>query len=129
MAASLSITMARRVQILSLIGSSHGMSHFYGFALAYPMVNSLKTEFDVSYAALGFLLTVLNIVTAVVQIPIGYAVDRVGPRTFLPMGLFLMGGSIGSVAFATDYWMLVALMMIAGVGNGMFHPVNYTILS
>ena len=129
MTASPSLTTGRRVQILSLIGSSHGMSHFYGFALAYPMVNSLKAEFDVSYAALGFLLTVLNIVTAVVQIPIGYAVDRVGPRTFLPTGLFLMAGSIGAVAFATDYWMLIALMMVAGVGNGMFHPVNYTILS
>ena len=122
-------TMARRAQILSLIGSSHGMSHFYGFALAYPMVNSLKAEFGVSYAALGFLLAILNITTAVVQIPVGYAVDRIGPRVFLPTGLFLMATGIGAVAFATDYWMLVALMIVAGAGNAMFHPVNFTILT
>ena len=81
------------------------------------MVNSLKEEFGVSYAMLGFLLAVLNIVTAAVQIPIGYAADRIGPRIFLPIGLFLMGGGIGAVAFATEYWLLVALMVAAGIRN------------
>lgn len=122
-------TLGRRAKILTLIGSSHGMSHFYGFALAYPMVNSLKVEFDISYAALGFLLAILNITTAVVQIPVGYAVDRIGPRIFLPTGLLLMASGIGAVAFATEYRMLVALMVVAGTGNAMFHPVNFTILT
>jgi predicted MFS family arabinose efflux permease len=52
-----------------------------------------------------------------------------GPRPVLFTGLGLLALAAVSYALAQSYWMLLASAVVAGVGNGVFHPVDYTLLN
>jgi MFS family permease len=56
-------------------------------------------------------------------------VDRFGPRPVLFAGLTLLGAAAFGYAASQSYWMLAACSVVAGIGNGVFHPVDYTLLN
>jgi MFS transporter, FSR family, fosmidomycin resistance protein len=126
--AAVSAGMARNAKVLALIGSGHALSHFYALALP-PLFPLLRDEFDVGYTALGLLVTLLNVSTGVAQIPVGFLVDRVGARALLLAGLAIMGASFTLIGFAPGYAAMLALVVVAGIGNSVFHPADYVILS
>ena len=114
--------------IIGLVGMAHFISHFSQLLLA-PLFPWLKTEFNVSYAQLGFLMTVFFVVSCAVQAASGFVVDKFGPRPVLFAGLALLGVAAFSYALSTSYWMLAAAAVVGGIGNGVFHPVDYTLLN
>ncbi|MGH6912291.1 MAG: MFS transporter, partial [Geminicoccales bacterium] len=120
--------MRRNVQVLALIGSGHAVSHFYSLALP-PLFPLLRDQLDVSYAALGLLVTLFNLATGVAQVPAGFLVDRFGARRLLLLGLAIMGAAMTSLGFAPSYWLMLVLVAAAGIGNSVFHPADYAILS
>jgi FSR family fosmidomycin resistance protein-like MFS transporter len=123
------VSSARRdLKLISLIGTAHFFSHFYILVLP-PLFPLLRAEFGISYTALGLALAVLNGVTGLTQAPVGFLVDRFGPRTILIAGLALFSLAIGLIGLFPTYPMLLALMVIAGLGNSVFHPADYAILS
>jgi MFS family permease len=71
----------------------------------------------------------LNITGAIVQVPMGFLVDRVGGRILLPLGLGAMAIPFLAFGFADNYWFVLVLMAIAGIGSSVFHPVDYAILN
>ena len=71
----------------------------------------------------------LNGTTGLTQAPVGFLVDRFGARTILIAGLALFSLAIGLIGFFPSYPMLIALMVVAGLGNSVFHPADYAILS
>jgi MFS family permease len=118
----------RYAAIMGMIGSGHAVSHFYLLALP-PLFPLLKAEFGVGYAALGLLVTVFNVATGAVQVPAGVLVDRIGARPVLLAGLVLSGLGIGLIGLAGQYWMVLGLVVVAGIGNSVFHPADYAILN
>ena len=62
--------------------------------------------------------------TAIVQIPIGILVDRIGARTVLTIGLFLMGTAVLLAGLVPNYTVLLLAFLIAGIGNAVFHPAD-----
>jgi MFS transporter, FSR family, fosmidomycin resistance protein len=56
-------------------------------------------------------------------------VDKFGPRPVLFLGLSLIALAAFGYALSSTYWMLAGFAVIAGMGNGVFHPVNYTLLN
>jgi MFS transporter, FSR family, fosmidomycin resistance protein len=118
----------RNVQVLALIGSGHAVSHFYLLALP-PLFPLLREDLDASYAALGLLVTLFNIATGTAQIPAGFLVDRFGARRLLLFGLALMGAGMTALGFAPGYGAMLAAVVLAGIGNSVFHPADYAILS
>lgn len=114
--------------LIGLVGLAHGVSHFSQLVLA-PLFPWLKTEFSASYTELGALLTVFFVVSTVVQTASGFLVDRIGPRPVLLAGLGLLGLAALGYAASTSYAMLVACAVLAGLGNGVFHPVDYTLMN
>jgi MFS family permease len=114
--------------VIGLVGAAHLISHFSQLLLA-PLFPWLKTEFNVSYAELGFLMTVFFVVSCAVQAASGFVVDKFGPRPVLYAGLALIGVSAFGYALSTSYWMLAAFAVVGGAGNGVFHPVDYTLLN
>ena len=115
-------------KVMGLIGLAHSISHFSQLLLA-PLFPWLKEEFGVSYAELGFLLTIFFVVSCAVQAMSGFWVDRHGPRPVLFGGLFLVGVAAVGYASSTSYTMLALFSVVAGIGNGVFHPVDYTVLN
>ncbi len=78
---------------------------------------------------LGFLLTIFFVVSCTVQAASGFLVDRHGPRPILFTGLTLLGLAALGFAASTSYAMLAAFSVLAGIGNGVFHPVDYSLLN
>ena len=114
--------------IIALVGLAHGVSHFSQLLLA-PLFPWLKDAFGVSYTELGALLTIFFVASSAVQTASGFVVDRFGPRPVLLGGLSLLGLAALGYASSTSYAMLAAWAVVAGVGNGVFHPVDYTLLN
>jgi MFS transporter, FSR family, fosmidomycin resistance protein len=114
--------------VQALIGSGHGLSHFYQLALP-PLFPLIQQEFDVSYAALGLLLTLFAATTGGFQVVAGFLVDKLGARLLLIAGLALSGVSMGAIGFVESYWVMALLVAIAGIGNSVFHPADYVILN
>jgi FSR family fosmidomycin resistance protein-like MFS transporter len=113
---------------ISLIGLAHSISHFSQLLLA-PLFPWLKDAFHVSYAELGLLMGVFFTVSCAVQALSGFVVDRHGPLPALLGGLGLITMAALGFAASSSYWMLVLFSAVAGVGNGVFHPVDYTLIN
>lgn len=114
--------------LIGLVGLAHLISHFSQLLLA-PLFPWLKEAFNVSYAELGLLMTIFFVVSCVVQAASGFAVDRFGPRPVLFAGLALLGAAAFGFAASPSYALLALWSVVAGVGNGVFHPVDYTLLN
>lgn len=121
-------TLRTDAQLIGLVGLAHAISHFSQLILA-PLFPWLKDAFDVSYTELGAVLTVFFVVSCIVQAASGFIVDKLGPRPVLFVGLGLLGLAGFGYAMAQSYWMLLASAVVAGVGNGVFHPVDYTLFN
>ncbi|MCZ6743487.1 MAG: MFS transporter [Alphaproteobacteria bacterium] len=126
--AAATVSVRRDVRILGIIGSGHFLSHFYVLCLP-PLFPFFKSEFGVSYAALGLLLSIRSIANGTMQVPVGFLVDRVGARAVLTTGITMMAVGIALISFVQSYWALVALVVVIGVGSSTFHPADYSLLN
>lgn len=115
-------------QLIGLVGLAHGISHFSQLVLA-PLFPWLKEAFNVSYTELGLVLTVFFVVSCAVQALSGFVVDRYSPRPVLFAGLGLLGLALIGYALAPNYPTLLLCAVLAGTGNGVFHPVDYTLFN
>lgn len=115
-------------RVIGLVGLAHGTSHFYHLILA-ALFPWLKPAFGLSYAELGLLLTVFFVVSGVGQALAGFVVDRVGARRVLFFGMAMLGVSALVLSVAGSYAALMTGALLAGVGNSIFHPADYTLLN
>lgn len=115
-------------QVIGLVGLAHGVSHFFHLILA-PLFLWLKDAFNLSYAELGFLMTAFFIVSGIGQALAGFVVDRIGARAVLFFGMACLACSALLLAVAQNYFMLLAGSMLAGLGNSVFHPSDFTLLN
>jgi MFS family permease len=127
-AAALSPSPRRDVAVISVVSGAHLFSHFYMFLLA-PLFPVMRAEFGVSAVELGAIITTYNFASGICQYFMGRAVDRFGAVILLIVGMVLLAGGFGLMGAVPAYWMLLPLAAIAGVGNSVFHPADYTILS
>src|SRR5262249_10115127 len=59
----------------------------------------------------------------------GFRVDRFGAQRVLWSGIALFSLAAAVLGSATSYAMLLAAAALAGVGNCVFHPADYTVLN
>src|SRR6516162_487460 len=123
-----SFGLGRDARVNLLLGSGYFLSHFYQLCLP-PLFIAWQQAFDVSFAQLGLVMALMSATAAVMQTPMGFLVDRYGARPFLVGGTLLMTLSMAAMGFTTAYWQIVVLALLSGVGNSVFHPADYAILS
>jgi MFS transporter, FSR family, fosmidomycin resistance protein len=114
--------------VIGLVGLAHMISHFNQLLLA-PLFPWLKEAFNASYTELGFLMTLFFVVSCTVQAVSGFLVDRFGPRPILFGGIALLAASAFGYALSPGYWTMAFFSVLAGIGNGVFHPVDYTVIN
>jgi len=128
MADAAAMDVSREYRAIGLIGVVHCVSHFYQLALA-PLIPFIVLDLGFSYAELGVIITVFYIATAILQTPVGFLVDRIGGRKILVAGLFLNGAALMMAGGTSSFWMLAVYFTLAGVGNSVFHPADYSLLA
>jgi MFS family permease len=119
---------ARDVRFIGLVAGAHFLSHFFQLTLP-PLFPVLRDTLGVSYLALGLLATVFYTASGVGQFLAGFVVDRVGARPILLGGLTLLAGSIALVGLAPSYVVMIPIFLVAGLGNSVFHPADYSLLN
>ena len=122
------MALSRSTRVNLLIGNGHFLSHFYALCLP-PLFVAWAPAFHVSFAELGLAVALMSGVTALLQTPVGYLVDRYGARRFLIGGALLMSLSIAAMGFAASFWQILLLALLSGIGNSVFHPADYAIIS
>ena len=115
-------------KVIGLVGLAHAGSHFSHLLLP-PLFPVFMQEFGLSFAQLGLLMSTFFVVSGIGQASAGFVVDRLGARPVLfgSVALFVLACLLASVS--TGYAGLLAVAVVAGLGNASFHPVDFTILN
>jgi MFS family permease len=107
---------------------AHSLSHVY--LLVLPILFPyFRDTLSVSYLELGVAVTIFSCVSAATQTPIGFWVDRIGPKRVLVAGIVLGGLSFVFLSQALSYQALLLTAAMLGLANSVYHPANYAILS
>jgi FSR family fosmidomycin resistance protein-like MFS transporter len=115
-------------RLVAGVSGAHFVSHFYMLVLP-PLFAFVRADYAVSYTEVGLALTVFNTVSAVAQTPAGFLIDRINARLALIAGLVLGAAGFAIAALVDSYWMLIAMFGLIGLGNTVYHPADYALLS
>jgi MFS family permease len=121
-------THRRDIQVMGVIGVAHLFSHFFQLVLA-PLFPLISADLAISNVELGLLVSVFFLASAGFQTPAGFLVDRIGARPVLIGGLGVLSVSVALYGFAPNYEVMLALVFVAGIGNSVFHPADYSLLN
>ena len=116
------------VRVVGAVSAAHFVSHYYIILLA-PLLPFVRAEYGVSYTEIGLAFAVFNVISAALQTPAGFLVDRLGARVLLVAGLVIGASAFIIVGLVDSFWMMVAMFALAGVGNTVYHPADYSLLS
>src|SRR5688572_19049975 len=114
--------------VISLVGFAHSTSHFYHLMLP-SLFPWFMTEYSLSFTQVGALMTVFFVVSGIGQALAGFLVDRWGAVRVLCLGIALLASSGVLVAGATGIWGLYLAAFVAGLGNSVFHPADFSLLN
>jgi MFS family permease len=115
-------------RIIGGVSAAHLVSHYY-ILLLPPLFMAVRAEYGVSFTELGLALSLFNIFSAALQTPAGFLVDRVSAPLVLIGGLVLGAAAFLVAGLVNSFWVLVAMFAVAGIGNAVYHPADYSILS
>ena len=121
-------TRAPYIRVVGAVSAAHFVSHYYIILLA-PLMPFVRTEYGVTYTEIGLAFAAFNIVSAVGQTPAGFLVDRIGARALLIAGLLTGAAALILAGLINSFWVMVAMFAVAGVGNTVYHPADYALLS
>jgi MFS family permease len=85
--------------------------------------------FGFGYTEAGFLMTVFFAISGLGQAFAGIVVDRYGARRVLMAGVGLLAASGLALSTAVNYSMLLLAVALAGMGNSVFHPADFSLLN
>jgi len=118
----------RDAEVIGLVGLAHGTSHFFHLLIP-PLFPWLMPQFGLSYAQAGFLMTVFFVISGIGQALAGFIVDRIGARNVLLFGIGTLSLSAAALGLAQSYAGLIIAVAIAGLGNSVFHPADFSLLN
>ena len=116
------------VAVIALVGVAHATSHLFHLLLP-PLFPLLMPDFGFGYTEAGFLMTVFFALSGIGQAFAGFVVDRYGARRVLMAGVSLQAASGVALSAAANYPMLVLAVALAGIGNSVFHPADFSLLN
>jgi len=115
-------------RLVAPICAAHFLSHYYMIMLA-PLFAFVRADYGVSYTDLALALTAFNVVSAVLQTPAGFLVDRIGARPVLIAGVALGAAAFAVAGMVNSYVVFISMFAVAGLGNTAYHPADYSLLS
>lgn len=91
-----------------------------GYGLIAPILPQFVVTFDVSLAAASAVVSIFAGARLLFAPMSGALIDKIGSRKVYLSGLMIVAVTTGMVALAQEYWQILALRGIAGIGSTMF---------
>lgn len=113
---------------IGVVSIAHGLSHFCQLIVP-PLFPWIGASFGLSNTQLGLLMSVFFVVSCFGQALAGFVVDRFGAARVLYSGLVLLGVAALGLGASPSYAVMLVFMAVAGLGNCVFHPVDFSILN
>jgi len=99
------------------------------FVAIYPILPLIALEFDLSYAQVGLLKTALTASSTALQIPMALMAERFGEIAMLALGMAWGGAGFIVLGLAVSFAQTLLLMLAAGTGGSVQHPVASSYIS
>lgn len=106
---------------IGLLTVGHFITDIYQGALP-AMIPFLVSERHLSYALAASLVFAANISSSIVQPLFGFYSDRISAPWTMPLGILLAGLGIGISGILPNYWLMLIVVAISGLGTAAFHP-------
>lgn len=117
--------------------SGYGNKTVYGVLFAISLVHLLNDSMQsviqsilpileegmsLSYLQVGFIIFGLNLTSSILQPVVGLYTDKKPSPWLLPAGMVASFFGMLTLAFASQYWMVIAAVIMVGLGSAVFHP-------
>lgn len=106
---------------LLLLTAAHAVTDLTAGALP-ALLPFLKNNLQLSYTQVGMIVLIQNITSSVIQPAFGYVSDKISLPWLVPVGVFLSGLGMAITGFVPSYAVLLAVVVISGLGIAAFHP-------
>lgn len=118
--------------VIALVSGAHGFSHYYIFGLptilAFMVKDPSLAHLELNFVKAGLVVSAFSLSSGAFQFLVGVLADRIGAKPVLFGGLTLLAGSFALLGFADTFPLMLLLAFTAGMGNSVFHPVDYAII-
>lgn len=91
-------------------------------AVVPAVLPALKNALALSFTQIGFVIFALNMTSSVLQPLIGMYSDRKPSPFMLPLGMIMSLVGMVGIALAPSYGLLLASVVLVGLGSAVFHP-------
>jgi FSR family fosmidomycin resistance protein-like MFS transporter len=112
------------LRMLLLLALGHLVTDIYQGALS-TLLPFLKEKLALSYTTAGAILMTSNITSSIIQPIFGMLSDKKGKAVLLPLGALCAGVGFSLLAWSPNYFVVLALVLVSGLGVAAYHPEGY----
>ncbi len=120
-----------RNRLATTVVLGHAIKHIYNSGLQSILLAVMKDDLGLSGAQFGLLSTSGRVTSGATTMVAGYLGDRFANRSgiMLMLSLGMMGISYFLLGSAPNYWLLLAAMLLVGIGPSLYHSPAIASLS
>lgn len=118
----------RRAATLATCSATHFLHDGFSDTL-YVLFPLLAAEFRLSFAQVGLMKMAYSGAMASFQTPAGLLAERWGERGLLAAGTGLVAAGYVLLGTAQGFEVLLGLLLLAGLGSGVQHPLSSSLVS
>jgi len=112
------------LKVLIILSLGHMVTDIYQGALPATLP-FLKDKLGLTYTMTGVILMVANFTSSILQPLFGFYSDKKEKAALLPIGLLAAGIGYALLAIPADYYVVLFLVVISGLGVAAYHPEGY----
>ncbi len=116
--------MPRDVLVLSVIAFFVAV----GFGVMVPVLPVFARNFGVTQFLVGAVISAFALMRLVTSPGVSWLNQRIGERTVLGIGMFIVAASSAAAGLATSYWQLLLMRGLGGIGSAMFTVAAMSLL-
>ena len=102
---------------------------YAGRSVLSPLVGELQTQFGLTKAATGGIMSLFFLAYTLFQIPSGILGDKIGRKRVLVTGFSLYAIFIASIYFVPSFTIFLILWMLTGAAQGCYYGPQYALSS
>ena len=112
------------LKVLVILSLGHLVTDIYQGALPATLP-FLKDKLGLTYTMTGVILMVANFTSSILQPLFGFYSDKKDKAALLPVGILAAGIGYALLALPSDYYLVLFLVVISGLGVAAYHPEGY----